>query len=102
MQFVTGHDVAGALPADIDLDALADPTATTVVFMGKRTFPALAAALVARGLPPETPALLAESVSLPEQRLQRTTVAALAERLAAGVGPDVGLILYGPLADGDA
>ena len=45
----------------LDLDALADPTACTVVFMGKRTFPALADALIARGLDPETPAMLAEA-----------------------------------------
>ena len=50
--------------------------------MGKRTFPALAAALIAHGLPPETPALLAEAVSTPEQRLHRSTVAELAETLA--------------------
>src|SRR5690606_14289904 len=41
VQFVTGHDVTGALPEDLNIAALADPTATTVVFMGKRTFPEL-------------------------------------------------------------
>lgn len=100
VQFVTGHDVAGALPQDIDLDALADPTATTVVFMGKRTFPALAEALIARGLPPATPALLAESVSGADQRLRRSTVAELAASLSAGYGSAAALILYGPLAQG--
>lgn len=102
VQFVTGADVTGGLPADLDLAALADPAATTVVFMGKRTFPALAAALMAHGLPGATPALLAEAVSTPDQRLARTTVAALAATLAAGTGPATALILYGPLADGDA
>ena len=100
VQFVTGHDASGELPPDIDLDALADPTASTVVFMGKRTFPKLAEALIARGLPPQQPAILAEAVSTPEQRLTRTTVAALAERLAAERGDHPALILYGPLADG--
>ena len=38
VQFVTGHDVSGALPADLNLAALADPMATTVVFMGKANF----------------------------------------------------------------
>ena len=56
VQFVTGHDVAGALPADLNMAALADPLATTVVFMPKKTFPALAARLIAAGLPPR-PAL---------------------------------------------
>jgi uroporphyrin-III C-methyltransferase len=100
VQFVTGHDSAGRLPPDLDLAALADPAACTVVFMGKRTFPALAAALIARGLPPGTPALLAEAVGTPDQALHRTTVAALAETLGEGPGDRPALILYGPLAEG--
>ncbi|WP_421708674.1 uroporphyrinogen-III C-methyltransferase [Algihabitans sp.] len=101
VQFVTGHDANGALPRDIELGPLADPTATTVVFMGRRTFPALAAALIAKGLAPATPALLAEAVGRPEQRLHRTTVAELATRLAGEAGSAPALILYGPLADID-
>ena len=82
--------------------ALADPNATTVIYMGKRTFPALAAALIAHGLPPETPALLAESVSTPEQTFHRSTVAALADKLAEDRSPLPGLILVGNLAEGVA
>ncbi|XDA99992.1 uroporphyrinogen-III C-methyltransferase [Sulfitobacter sp. LCG007] len=99
VQFVTGHDARGELPADIDLAALADPGATTVVFMGKRTFPRLAEALVARGLPATTPALLAENVSRPDQRVTRHTLAALADRLSRETGSAPALILYGPLAE---
>lgn len=99
VQFVTGHDVSGALPSNIDLDALADPGATTAVFMGKRTFPALIEALMARGLPPETPALLAEAISRADQRLQRSTVAELAAQLSEEPGDKPAIILFGPLAD---
>jgi len=99
VQFVTGHDASGALPQDIDLDALADPNACTVVFMGKRTFPQLLQALFANGLPGNTPAVLAEAVSTPEQTVRRATVADLAEQLAAEIGNKPALILYGPLAE---
>jgi len=99
VQFVTGHDVTGQLPEDANLAALADPDASTVVFMGKRTFPKLAAQLIAEGLPADTPALLAEDVSRPEQRLTRTTIAALSDQLAQEVGTSAALILYGPLAE---
>ena len=99
VQFVTGHDVSGELPRDLDLTALADPKACTVIYMGKRTFPALAATLMERGLPGTTPALLAEAVSTPEQRLTRSTVAELAARLDMAASPLPALILYGPLAD---
>jgi uroporphyrin-III C-methyltransferase len=102
VQFVTGHDITGHLPDSLNMAALADPQATTVVYMGKRTFPALVAALLAHGLSPDTPALLAESVSHPEQTLTRTTISALAERLAQDVGAVPALILYGALAEGEA
>lgn len=98
VQFVTGHDAAGGLPEQRNMAALADPDATTVVFMPKRTFPALADDLAAHGLSGDTPALLAEAVGHPEQRLTRTTIAALADQLRAGVSDATALILYGPLA----
>ena len=98
VQFVTGHDVTGDLPDDLNLAALADPTATTVIYMGKRTFHALAARLIAAGLPPDTPALLAEAVSTPGQHFHRATLATLIPpEQAQGDGP--ALILLGPLAD---
>lgn len=102
LQFVTGADVTGGLPQDQNWQALADAHATTVVFMGQRTFPAMAAALIEHGLPADTPALLAESVGHPQQRLIRTTVAQLAAMLAAeGASAQPALILYGPLAQGN-
>ena len=102
VQFVTGHDVTGALPEDLNIAALADPAATTVVFMGKRTFTELARRLISAGLPATTPALLAEAVSHPEQRLTETTVADLAQRLATETSSVPALILYGALVRFDS
>ncbi len=99
LQFVTGHDVTGALPEDLNLAALADAEATTVVYMGRRTFAALARLLMSEGLPPETPAMLAEGVTTEAERLMRSTVAELAampERDPPSKAPS--LILYGALA----
>ena len=53
------------------------------------------------GLPADTPALYAESVSTENQRLTRSTVTDLAAALLASDSKLPGLILYGPLADGD-
>jgi len=66
----TGHGESGALPDDLNMAALADPTATTVVYMGRRTFAGFAARLIEAGLPGSTPALLAEAVSTPDQKLR--------------------------------
>ncbi len=99
LQFVTGHDVTGALPEDLNLAALADAEATTVVYMGRRTFAALARMLMSEGLPPETPAMLAEGVTTEAERLMRSTVAKLAamlERDPPSKAPS--LIFYGALA----
>ena len=43
VQFITGHDVDGQLPEDMNIAALCDASATTVLFMGKRTFAKLSA-----------------------------------------------------------
>lgn len=102
VQFITAADTSGDLPTGLNLPALADRQATTVIYMGKRTFPALAAALIAHGLAPDTPALLAEAVSTPDQRLHRSTVQGLARMLADDRSALPGLIIIGPLADGVA
>ncbi|NNE82307.1 MAG: uroporphyrinogen-III C-methyltransferase [Silicimonas sp.] len=100
LQFVTGHDVTGRLPEVLNLPALADPDATTVVFMGRRTFAEMAALLMANGLPAETPAMMAEGVSTSEQAFCRATVADLAKRLENDPpGRAPALILYGALSD---
>jgi uroporphyrin-III C-methyltransferase len=101
VQFVTGHDVTGTLPDALNIAALADPSATTIVFMGRRTFPELAQRLIAAGLPGSTAALLAESVSRPDQRLTRTTIAELAVGITTEASDAPALILYGALAVGD-
>ncbi|ABF64952.1 uroporphyrinogen-III C-methyltransferase [Ruegeria sp. TM1040] len=102
LQFITGHDVTGGLPEHMNLTALADPEATTVVYMGKRTFATLLELLLEAGLPETTPALVALGVSTPAQELHRVTVAALPDLLEAIISPAPVLILYGPLADDDA
>lgn len=102
VQFITAADTSGELPPGLNLAALADRKATTVIYMGKRTFPALARALIAEGLPPDTPALLAEAVSTPEQSLHRSTIEGLAQMLNGDRSPLPGLIIIGPLVEGVA
>ena len=98
LQFITGADVTGALPGDVNWAALADPHATTVVYMAKRNFGALVAGLLAHGLPADTPALFAAGISTPDQHLQRMGLRDLAIWLEGDESPAPALILYGPLA----
>ena len=100
LQFVTGHDVTGRLPEELNLAALADGDATTVVYMGRRTFADLADVLMDAGLSGDTPALMAEGVTTEAETLRRSTLRDLAERLrveAPSAAPT--LIFYGALSD---
>lgn len=100
VQFVTGHDVGGRLPDDLNMAALADPYAVTAIFMGKRTFAEFSLRLVSAGMSPGTPALLAENVSTSDERLTRGTLGSLGAALAeASDGP--ALILIGPLMEAE-
>ena len=99
VQFLTGADVTGDLPEGLNWAALADPQATTVVYMGKRTAPLLAERLCAHGLSGETPVLLAHNISKPDQCLSRGTLGGLAGLVAASDDDGPALILIGPLAE---
>jgi len=98
VQFITGHDVDGQLPEDMNIAALSDASATTVLFMGKRTFARLAGLLIDSGLSPDTPAILAEAVSSPDQRLISMSMAELAVFLESHASAQPALIFYGALS----
>jgi uroporphyrin-III C-methyltransferase len=100
LQMVTGHDVDGQLPADLDIAALADPGATTCVFMGKASFAALADRLIAQGLSRETPTVVVESLGSPLTDVMTGSLAEIAARLAVAKPLGPCMILYGAaLAD---
>ena len=101
IQFITGHDVKGKLPDDLNLAALSDRNATTAVFMGNRTFVELAKQLILTGLPQNTPVLYAESVSTPKENIIRTTIEELILILQKNEFPSKlpAIIIYGALMD---
>ncbi|WP_201832666.1 siroheme synthase CysG [Microvirga zambiensis] len=74
VQFVTAHDRHGELPENLNLAALADLQATTIVYMGRRTAPKLAAQMIESGLPPETPVVAISNVSRDNQENTYTTI----------------------------
>lgn len=66
LHLVTAHAHDGALPRH-DWAALVRSRGTLAIYMGARTLHAVAAALLAAGLPAETPAVAIANVSLPGQ-----------------------------------
>ncbi|TCT42748.1 siroheme synthase CysG [Martelella mediterranea] len=79
VRFVTGHSKKGALPEDIDWRAIADPTTTTMFYMGGRTADEISARLIAEGLSPETPVLIAANISRPDEKRWHGTLTRLGE-----------------------
>ena len=101
LQFVTAHARDGRLPADLDFRALADPGATTVVYMPKRTFRDLAARVLAAGLDPSTPAIAIFRATRPDEQVIAGTVATLPGALdgAAAALPGPCLVLMGKVLE---
>ncbi len=87
IQFVTGHGADGKLPTDIHWPAIADPAATTIVYMPRATLAEFATRAMAAGLPGDTPAVAIASATLPGQQEVAgtiTTIEALAGTLPPG------------------
>jgi uroporphyrin-III C-methyltransferase len=85
LTFVTAHTRAGESLA-LDWTALADPDATTAIYMGKASAAEVAAQMIAAGLPGATPALMVESASLPGERIVRTRLDLLGLTVNAAAG----------------
>jgi uroporphyrin-III C-methyltransferase/precorrin-2 dehydrogenase/sirohydrochlorin ferrochelatase len=68
VRFVTGHSRNGELPVNIDWKAIANPTETTIFYMGGRTVAKIEAALVAAGMPANTPVAVMCSITRAEEK----------------------------------
>jgi uroporphyrin-III C-methyltransferase / precorrin-2 dehydrogenase / sirohydrochlorin ferrochelatase len=95
LQFITAHAQNGRLPQDLNWDAICDPRAATAVYMGARTLPALAKRLLGHGIDPQTPALLIESATWPNERRIHGMIATLPDKVAAAKPSGPCLVLIG-------
>jgi uroporphyrin-III C-methyltransferase / precorrin-2 dehydrogenase / sirohydrochlorin ferrochelatase len=82
LQYVTGHGSDGKLPRDIDWTSIADPIATTIVYMPARTLAELARIGIASGLDPATPAVAIVKATRPDEALVAAPIRDLPARLA--------------------
>jgi uroporphyrin-III C-methyltransferase/precorrin-2 dehydrogenase/sirohydrochlorin ferrochelatase len=96
VRFVTGHSKSGGLPSDLDWKAVADPSSTTVFYMGGRMAGEIAARLIEMGMPSSTYVGVAVSVSRSNERRGYCTLETLvafldsvgfSEPVVIGVGP---------------
>lgn len=99
LTFVTAHARAGEA-LDLDWTALAAPDATLAVYMGRAAAGEIARKLIAAGRAPDTPVMVAVNVSLPNERILRGRLSALAFLVEAISDADPALLLIGEAVAG--
>ncbi len=98
---VTGHEEPDKTDTAVDYAALArlaQRGGTLCFYMGVARVDAIAAALIAQGLAPDTPAALVQWGTLPSQRTAQATLATLTHAVAQGGLSSPAIIVVGPVA----
>jgi uroporphyrinogen III methyltransferase/synthase len=78
--FVTGHEDPAKSTTQTDWKALAKAGGTIVLYMGVKTLPSIASALIEGGLPEEMPAAAIQWGTLSKQQTVTATLSTIAER----------------------
>jgi uroporphyrin-III C-methyltransferase/precorrin-2 dehydrogenase/sirohydrochlorin ferrochelatase len=95
VQYITGHAADGTLPRDLDWRSLADPAATTVIYMPVKTLREFARRAIAEGLHPSTPAVAIASATRSDEAWVVSTIAGLPNRLSFAALPGPVLVMIG-------
>ncbi|MFK4871870.1 uroporphyrinogen-III C-methyltransferase [Novosphingobium sp. ZW T3_23] len=94
LTLVTAHLKTGE-PLKLDWETLARPGGTLGVYMGRAAAGEIGRSLIAAGRDPDTPVMIAVNVSLPNERLIRGKLSALAFLVATISDDDPTLLLIG-------
>jgi uroporphyrin-III C-methyltransferase / precorrin-2 dehydrogenase / sirohydrochlorin ferrochelatase len=94
-QAITGHAIDGRLPDDFDWAGLADPKATTAVYMPKATIGALCSELLQRGLAADHPAVAVFNATRADEVVLPATIATLPKCIAEVSGDAPCVVLIG-------
>ena len=95
LQYITAHAKNGKLPDDLDWKALADPVATTAIYMGKLVVAEVATRLREAGMAADTPAIIVEYATHARERHFHTTIGEMAAVFAANQLDGPCIILFG-------
>ncbi|MFG1243622.1 siroheme synthase CysG [Xanthobacter sp. V7C-4] len=79
VRFVTGHSRNGGLPEDLNWRSIADPSATTIFYMGGRNAGQIADRLISLGVPASMPVAVGAGLGRREQQLRIADLATLGE-----------------------
>jgi uroporphyrin-III C-methyltransferase len=95
--FVTGHDLTGDLPRDLDLPALSRGADVLVFYMALRQAAAIAAGLLAAGRQPSDAVAFVSDATTPRQQVTEATLATAGEVAASLDRHRPTLIVVGPV-----
>lgn len=101
LTFITAQG-CGNGQSDIDWSAIAGAQTTLAIYMGRAAAPHIAEQLIANGLLPSTPILIAVNVSSPGERLIRGRLDRLAALMATVGDKDPALLLVGEVTKANA
>jgi len=79
-----------------DLGSLADPSATTAVYMPRANLAAFISAVISAGLPAETPSAAVANATRPNEEIVRAPLADLATAMEGSAEKGPLLLLFGP------
>ncbi len=99
VQFVTAHAENGTLPDNLDWASIADPAATTAVYMPGRTIAEFARNAVANGLGADTPAVAVAALGRAGEKIVKATLGDIANRLQQETLPTPLLVMIGRTLD---
>jgi uroporphyrinogen III methyltransferase/synthase len=96
--FVTGQECLSKETESLDMAALAQFPGTLAFYMGVTSAPRWAAELIEHGKVPDTPVAIVRHATLPQQKVQVTTLGELHEVATAGLRPPA-IMLVGKAID---
>ena len=97
--FLTGHNLTGEVPDDLDWDAIARGAPVIVLYMALKHLARIAERLVAHGRDPEEPVAIVSKATTPEQAVLETRLGRChADAEAAGIAPP-SLIVVGRVVE---
>ena len=95
--FLTGHNLTGEVPDDLDWDAIARGAPVIVIYMALKHLELIAGRLLAAGRPGDEPVALVSKATTDEQRVLETRLDRCHDdAIAAGIEPP-SLVVIGPV-----
>ncbi len=95
VSFITGHEMAGKLKADINWQVLAKDTGTLVFYMGVKNLPVITSKLIEYGKSPDTPAALIRWGTLQTQETLTGKLENIAQKVQDAAFKSPALIIVG-------